>query len=90
MHYLPTNEASSFKESALDEHASRPTLAIGCIAHFESFPVHCKQSVPAGCTRLFYKMCSSHFPGRSELVNSFSVFGFPEVLHSDKAKTLKL
>ena len=42
MHYLPGNEASSFKEIALDEHASGPTLAIGCSGHSESSPVHCK------------------------------------------------
>ena len=59
MHSLPANEASSFKEIALDEHASGPTLAIGCSGHSESFPVHCKQSVPAGCIRLFYEMAEA-------------------------------
>ena len=83
MHYLPGNEASSFKESALDEHASGPTLAIGCSGHSETSPVHCKQSVPAGCIRLFYEMTEAILlPDQTapritaELVKIFSVSGY--------------
>ena len=66
IHYLTANEASSFKEGALDEHASGPTLAIGCSGHSDSSPVNCKQSVPAGFIRLFYEMGRSHSPAGSD------------------------
>ena len=82
MHYLPTNEASSFKESALDEHASRH-LANWLIGHFESF-LSTETISTCFCTRYFRKDVQYHF----HLIgaSTVSLVWIPESATLNKAK----